>query len=677
MIYRNEKKKSPRITVLCVLLAACIAIFGGAVARLHIYSSNYVSTSNSTSVRNLVINASRGQIVDRNGKPLAYNTDGYSVIFDRAYLETSRVNNVIIELSKLLMQNGEEWIDLLPISENEPYEFITENEKGESNEDMVSALIKVLELNHYATAQNCVDEMIQRYKLEEYTSYQKRLIMGVRFSMEYLDYSTAVPFTFSESVGERTMTVIKENKTLFKGVDIEVTSQRSYDVGNTAANIVGTSGPVYAEEWEKLKDLGYSYDDITGKSGIEIAAESYLHGTNGVRKITQDVYGNVISNEITQAAVNGDTVMLTIDKDLQDFAYKSLESRIKYLQSHSAPEANAGSVVVIHNASNAVLAAVNYPSYDMETYVNDYESLLVAEGKPLFNRAFMGTYEPGSTFKPATALAGLQSGAITSTEYIDCTKKYKYYDDFQPSCLSRHGPLDVKNAITYSCNYFFFEVGRRTGILSLNKFCQTFGLGVKTGVEIEESAGILAGPDYREKLNAVWNPGDTIQAAIGQSDNLFTPLQMAVYASSIVNNGTRYKAHLIDSVYTYDLSQTVMETKPEVVATSGIEQKHYNNVKQGMHSVATDGTVSSVFRNFKIEIGGKTGTAQVLVNGEMKNNALFISYAPFENPEISVIVVIERGGYGSHVAQVAKEIYNYYFSYHGETYVAPNANVLM
>lgn len=677
MLYRNEKKRSPRITALCIFLCIIVGFFGFSVARLHIYSSNYVSTSNSVSVRNLVINASRGQIVDRNGKPLAYNTDGYSVIFDRAYLEMSRVNEVIIELSNLLTRSGEEWIDLLPISQNMPYEFVMTDDKGESNEDMVKALVKVLGLNHYATAQNCADEMLQRYKLQDFTNYQQRLIMGVRFSMEYLDYSTAVPFVFSENVSEKTVAVIKENSVKFKGVDIKVTSQRSYDVGNTATNIVGTSGPVYAEEWEKLKDKGYSYDDLTGKSGIELAAEEYLHGTNGVRKIKQDVYGNVISNEITTAAVNGHTVMLTIDKDLQDFAYKSLESRIKYLQANRAPEANAGSVVVIHNASNAILAAVNYPSYDMETYTNSYETLLTAEGNPLFNRAFMGTYEPGSTFKPATALAGLQSGAITPTEYIDCTKKYKYYDDFQPSCLSKHGPLDVKSAITYSCNYFFFEVGRRTGILSLNKFCESFGLGVKTGVEIEESAGILAGPDYRAKINSVWNPGDTIQAAIGQSDNLFTPLQMATYASSIVNNGTRYKTHLIDSVYSYDLSKTIMESKAEVVANSGIEQQYYDYVKQGMHSVATDGTVSSVFRNFKIEIGGKTGTAQVLVNGEMKNNALFISYAPFENPEISIIVIIEKGGYGSHVAQVAKEIYNYYFSYHGETYVAPQSNVLM
>ncbi|MGN1080647.1 MAG: penicillin-binding transpeptidase domain-containing protein [Acutalibacteraceae bacterium] len=673
MVYGKPQKRSPRITVLCIMLVVSMVFFSASVANLHLYSSDYKSAANSTNTRTLTVSASRGQIVDRYGRPLAYNTDGYSVVFDRAYLPSASLNGYIIKLMEILTQNGESWIDMLPITMEEPYEFTSE----EDSESMISSLVRVIGLNYYATAQNCMDEMIDRYKLSDYDAATQRAVMGVRFSMEYFEYSTANPYTFAENVGVNTMTVIEENSDYFKGVNIEVTSVRSYDTGVLSTHIVGTSGPIYAEEWEELSSKGYSYDDITGKSGIELAAEDYLHGINGTRKIVQDADGNVISNEITKSPVNGSTVMLTIDEELQQVAYNALEKRIKYLQSGPAPEAHAGAVVVIENATGSILASVTYPSYDMETYVNDYASLLENEDNPLFNRALMGTYEPGSTFKPATALAGLQSGAITAEDTITCVKKYAYYNDYQPTCTGYHGTLDVISAITYSCNYFFYEVGRRTGIETMNKYCRLFGLGVSTGVEISESTGVLAGPEYRAKLNSVWNPGDTIQAAIGQSDNLFSPLQLAVYTSSIANNGTRYKAHFIDSVYTYDLSSVVTKSVAEVLSESGISEEYYSYVKQGMHSVATDGTVSSVFRNFFINIGGKTGTAQVLQNGVMYNNALFISFAPYENPEISVAVVIEKGGYGTYVAQVAKEIYEYYFSYRGDTYVPEASNTLL
>lgn len=673
MIRMKKKKRYPRISALCILMACLLTVYAASAFSMQIANqTSYTTTADSVITRSLRVPAARGEILDRYGHTLAYNTEGYNVVFDAAYLPRQKINETVLSLMRILTKAQEEWIDLLPLEATAPYAF------AEGKEKECETLVAKLSLNHYATAQNCWDAMIERYALENYETETARLLMGVRYSMEYRDYSILNPYTFAEDVSISTVTVIEENRDLLAGVELQITAKREYDTGIDCTQIVGTTGPIYAEEWEALSAKGYSYNDKTGKSGVELSLDEELHGADGVKTITQDVQGNVLSEEITRQPVNGNTVMLTIDKNLQSVAYQSLEKRIEAVRRTNAGRyAKAGAVVVIDNNTNALLAAVSYPGYSMETYQEDYESLLEMEGSPLFNRCFFGNYEPGSTMKPAMALIGLQTGNISAEETLECTGRYTFFEDYQPKCLGEHGHINVVTALTVSCNSFFYEVGRRCGIQTMNEYCKKFGMGVLTGVETGESKGILAGIDYRKSIGLTWGPGDTIQAAIGQSDNGFTPVQLATYAATVANKGTLYSTHLVDAVCTYELDNILRQTGAQVVSETGIDENYYNIVHQGMRGVATNGTVSSVFRDYAIQVCAKTGTAQVYYKGEKFTNGIFMSFAPYHNPEISVVVVIEKGGYGAYCAQVARDIYDAYFSYHGTTHRVDSTDVLL
>lgn len=668
----KKGKKNIRLNLLALLLAV---VLGGYSLQLVswqlIHRDSYRSVASATATYTASISAARGEILDRYGRPLAVNTESFNITFDRAYLPGNQLNDTILTLTKLLSSTGEGWTDSIPLAKDAPYEFTEEAKVS------LASLRSLLGLAHYATAENCFQAMINRYLLEDYTTSQQRTIMGVRAMMELAGYSDSKPYTFAENVSMETITKIEESSFALPGVVTEVVPIRQYVAGTIAPHIIGTVGPIYAEEWEQLKQNGYSYDDKVGKSGIEKVAEQTLRGQDGEKVITRGSDGQVVSTQITKQPQNGNTVFLTIDKYLQQKAQEALEKRIRELQgTEDAAYANAGAVVVLNVNTGDVLAAVTYPSYTMETYQNDYSSLLSASAKPLFNRALSGTYAPGSTFKPATALIGLSTGVITSSDTINCVHRYTYYDDYQPSCLGRHGHINVITAISKSCNYFFYDLGRRVGINTMNEYCRKFGLGVSTGIEISEAGGILAGKEYRKSIGSYWVDGDTLQAAIGQSDNLFTPLQMAVYTSTIANNGTRYKASIIRKVMNYALSETISETEPTVLDQSGIPQSAYDVVKQGMLKVTTEGTAAAL-NNYPIDIGGKTGTATVYEKSVEYNNAVFIAFAPYDEPEIAVAIVGEKCGHGNAMAPVAQAVFDAYFFYQGQAYHDQPVNTLL
>ena len=668
----RKAQKNIRLNILAVLLAVVIAGYSlQLVSWQLIHRDSYRSVASATVTYTASIKAARGEIMDRYGRPLAVNTESFNLTFDRAYLPSNRLNDTILTLTNLLTQTGEAWIDSIPLSKAAPY--------GYAEEAKVSAasLRSLLGLAHYATAENCFEAMVRRYLLEDYTPSQQRTIMGVRAMMELAGYSDSKPYTFAENVSMETVTKIEESSFALPGIVTEVVPIRQYVSGTIAPHIIGAVGPIYAEEWEQLKSSGYSYDDKVGKSGIEKVAEDMLRGTNGEKEITRDSSGQVISAKITKQPQNGNTVFLTIDKYLQQKAQEALAARIQELRAtEQGANASAGSVVVLNVNTGDVLAAVTYPSYTMETYQNDYTSLLNAPNKPLFNRALSGTYAPGSTFKPATALIGLGTGVITNTDTINCIHRYTYYKDYQPTCLGRHGHINVVTALSKSCNYFFYDLGRRIGIDTLNEYCRSFGLGISTGLEIPEAAGVLAGKEYRKSIGSYWVDGDTLQAAIGQSDNLFTPLQMAVYTSTIANNGTRYKASIIRKVMDYALTGTVSQTEPVVLNQSNIPQSAYDVVKQGMLKVTTEGTAAAL-SNYPIDIGGKTGTATIYENGKEYDNAVFIAFAPFDQPEIAVAIVGEKCGHGNALAPVAQAVFDAYFFYQGEAYTDQAVNTLL
>ncbi|MGN0174503.1 MAG: penicillin-binding transpeptidase domain-containing protein, partial [Acutalibacteraceae bacterium] len=336
--------------------------------------------------------------------------------------------------------------------------------------------------------------------------------------------------------------------------------------------------------------------------------------------------------------------------------------------------ATSASIVCINVNNGEILASANYPSYSMTDYNENYSKLASDERNPLFNRAFQGTYPPGSTFKPMVGAIGLTVGTINKNSSVYCKKYYDYYSDITFKCMHYHGSINVIDAISKSCNYFFFDVGRRTGISTINEYSKLMGYGVKTGVEIPEASGTLAGPAFVDTINATWNPGDTLQASIGQSYNRFTPLQLATATATIANGGKRYRSHLLREVRTNDLSEVVVAPSAEVVANTGISEEAIEIVKSGMKSAAFEGTASSVFSKYDLEVGGKTGTAE---NPPKRDNALFISFAPYKNSEIAIAINVEEGRYGYMTASVVKDIYDQYYFAEYSSNKTPNYNDLI
>ncbi|MDR1891576.1 MAG: hypothetical protein LBQ48_00980 [Oscillospiraceae bacterium] len=650
----SEQLTNKRLPVLAILAGVVILAYTIRLVDMQMVNrAFYVDEANRLTTNAAVIKAPRGEILDRYGRPLAKNREGYNIIIDGLTLPKDELSGVIAALADILTESGEEWRDNLPLTDNYPPEFAPDRD------DRVTALRRDLSVNKYATAQNCFDTMIERYKLGGLPRNTQRMLMGVRYTMELDGYSLANTFTFAEDVSFSTVSKIKEQSFNLKGVDIDYAFFREYTAPDIAPHVIGGIGKI--QDWSKYKDKfedtpkSYLMDDVVGIDGIELAAEEYLRGQNGTRNVVLNSTGKVESETVTEP-VPGNTVILSLDRDLQRVAQNSLATRIAAL-AKTNPTCTAGAAVVMKVETGEVLASATYPSYSKA------ENLLEVtqrSGNPLFDRALNGGYPPGSTFKPVTGIAGLETGAITPTETIRCVGRYTFYQDFQPSCGHVDGNIDVEHALGRSCNYYFFETARRTTIDNLNKFCRLLGLGVPTGVELPEYSGILAGPEERQKAGLVWNPGDTIQAGIGQSDNAFTPMQMAQYTSTIANNGSRWAARFIKEVKTYSLGSVVKANEPKLLNATGILQSNLDVIKAGMLRVTDDntGTAHPTFKNYPIKIGGKTGTAQV-TNGIA--NGIFIVFAPYENPEIAISVVVEHGGYGADIAPIALDIMNQYF----------------
>lgn len=640
------KKKDKRINALAVVLAAVVVAFSARMCFLQIVNANrYINQASGVTVRTAVLKAPRGEILDRYSRELAVNREGYNIVFNSAYVNWDTLNQMILTLCDYLEQTGNEWIDVLPLEKNQPYGFTEEN-----NDRFLSNI----GLAHYATAQNAFDKLVDTYKIKGFSEDQARIIMGVRYSMAQAAFSIANPYTFAEDVPAEIMQKVSENGFALDGVTVDTVPFREY-APDAPVHIIGNVGPIYAEEWygdaEKgivgLKDKGYSYSDKVGKSGMEAYCEDMLRGTDGEITYYLDADGTVISSEITKAPVPGKTLMLTIDKSIQQKTQDALSDTVKNLNSEGG-QCTGGAAVVMNVNTGQILASSNYPTFDMETYLNDYNSIVNAPNNPLINRAFQGVYPIGSTIKPVVAIAGMDNKLLTSDETIRCVHTYKLFSDYQPSCMGTHGRINLKTALAKSCNYYFFEVGRRVGATELGTYFNQFGLGVKTGVEISDSKGIFVEVDE--------GSGDTLQISIGQK-NAFTPLQLAVYTSTLANGGTRYRATLIDSIVSYDMKETYITREAETLNTVEISDYALDSVKEGMLSVTVDGTGSSVFGNYPIKVGGKTGTSQ----NEGIDHSIFVAFAPFENPEIAIAVVLEHGNSGFAAGSIVKAAMDSYF----------------
>ena len=477
---------------------------------------------------------------------------------------------------------------------------------------------------------------------------------------------------------------ISEKNTDYPGITISTDSQRKYGYGNLASHIIGYIGKISQEEYNKNKetDNPYKNDDYVGKTGIESLFEDYLRGKDGKEEIEMSVDGTVTGSSVAENAMQGSTVVLTIDAKLQKVAEEALKNNIDKIKSGGfgkSYNAEGGSVVVLDVKTGEVRAMASLPDYNPNSWVggissDEYKN--IQKENALFNKSISGSYSPGSIFKMATAIAGLETGVISRKETINDTGVYTYggqnykcwhYTDYHTG----HGRLNVEGAIQKSCNYFFYETSRRMGIDNLAKYARYFGFGTKTGIELpSETAGLLASKETSKKLGKTWVGGNTLIAAIGQGDNSFSPLQVAKYIAMVSNGGKKVTPTIIKNILNSDGTE---ESKKQIRKfvneklkldikdeDAEISKENIKSVLEGMRSVAQDagGTAYNIFKNFEIEVGGKTGSAEAPGN---KVNAWFAGFAPFNDPEICVVVMVENGGHGNYTAEVARDIIEEYF----------------
>ncbi|HZJ77295.1 MAG TPA: penicillin-binding transpeptidase domain-containing protein [Clostridia bacterium] len=665
----HEKRINGRALTLVLLFVFPMLAFSATLVKIQLIDGAvYAAAGNSVYSKNVNMKAARGEILDRNGNPLVTNRQGSSIVFESAYFPASnkqeKRNEIILSLIKLFEAANVTWIDNLPVLldiGNAPY--FAENRKS----DITKLKSKnMLNLNDYATAENCLDALIDKYSLQDYSIPDARKIASVCYEMKRLDFSISYPYTFAEDVPTELVAKIKENGSFYQGVNVEIVPYREYVDGTLAPHVLGTVGAINSEEYSTLKSSGYRITDNIGKSGIESAMETYLRGTDGKKTIETASSGSV-STTISEEPRQGDSVVLTLDKKLQQVTQQALEDVLHNLNYTTFP---AGAAIVMDVNSFEVLACATYPTYDSSTYKKNYSALATDEKSPLWNRALLSTYEPGSAIKPSVAIAALEEGIITENTTFYCTGAYKYLDS-SFKCAQFHSTRNqnVRLAIKESCNSFFYECGKQLGYLKMNEYRRLLGLGQKTGLEINEAIGIMDSPDYRASVGSTWHPGYNIQTAIGQG-NLFSQIQLAVYTSTIANGGTRYNAHLVKSIRTYGTYETILSKEPEVACETGFSKKTMDIVKEAMLQVGLSGTIGRNFSNLPVQVAAKTGTSQVYRNfngvTQKVNNVFMISFAPYDNPQIAVVLVAEGSSSSTALSPMAARIYDYYFSNVGE-----------
>lgn len=659
---QNPHPAKRRVIALLVFFGAFLLLFAAVLYDAQIlHGGENRAKSISSNAASETVTASRGIITDRNGKVLVSNRLAYTLVFDRSgFDDDAALNAAILRLVQLCEETGTGWNDTLPIGRVGNF-LRYSNARSET----FDKFIEKNDLTSGASGRQLLSELRELYHVDESLSEREaRLIVGVRYELHSRD-----SYTFAEDVSTEVLSLITDGR--YEGVTIRTASARVYNTA-LAAHILGTIGPIWQEEWSSNEDTGYvgyadkgySMNDLVGKDGVEKAFESYLRGTDGRRLITTDETGKITGELYTREPQPGGTVALTLDIDLQADVEAALAETISGMIDKDSNE-RGGAAAVVSVGTGEVLALASYPTYDLSTFNEDYDELVNDQRLPMFNRATQGIYAPGSTFKMVTAVAALESGIITPSSIIQDRGIYTYYKDPQPMCWiysqtgSTHGRINVSQAITDSCNYFFYEVGRLTGIRTLDSYASQFGLGQSTGIEIGDSSGVLASPEWAESHDQEWTDGQTITAAIGQSYNLFTPLQLANYVATLVSGGDHYQAHLLKNVKAYDNSRLLYMYDDKPMNTVEISDSTLSAVTRGMHELTVSGSVAYAFENCVVSAGAKTGSAQV---GTDIANGVFVAYAPYEKPEIAVAIVIEKGGSGAALANTAVEIINSWFS---------------
>lgn len=677
----NQEERKTAIRRMRVLVAAaCILmlLYGLRLIFLQLVNGDdFKSQATNTTDYKFTVTAARGDIVDSRGERIATSVTGYNVVLNKLLMGDEDLDGMLQKIVELLRANGESWNDTLLISQPDAagnYTFTAE-EGSTRDQKALAAMKDNLGLQQYATANDVMEKLVEDYDLTSYPLSWQRTLGGLHYEMQLQAFSNVNNFIMAENVSEATVATIKEHSLSLPGVEIVETSTRSYEQSTVLPHVLGRVGKITAEKWKvtdengqttyPLREKGYNMNDIIGISGLESAYEEELRGKDGVETITRNSDGVIVDTALTTVPEPGHTVQLTIDSRFQKAVDKALAENIDMINrvyNTGSMKAAAGAAVVLDVKDGSVLAASNYPSFDQNLYATQYSEYSADESLPLFNRALQGLYTPGSTFKPAVAVAALDSGLINQYSTVFCNGVYTFYKGYSPRC-TRHGHsgnIDVVTAIKWSCNVFFYDVGRRLTSDVYDAYAYKLGLGTRTGVEVNEATGRLT-----TKNDSNYTASLDIQAAIGQGNTVVTPVQLATYAGTLANRGVRYRTHFVKAILDTNTGKVLQETQPEVMDVIEDRGDTFDLVRQGMIGVSE--TMSGL-KNYPVTIACKTGTPQrsetYYVGSTRKHytNTMMVAYGPAEDAEIALGIVIEYGGGGARAGNLVADIFDAYYA---------------
>ena len=698
-----ERMTRLRARILLGLFAFIMVLYAMRLFNLQIISTDG-NTDNTTYYTTVTtVRAARGDILDRNGKVLVGNRASYDLVFNHFVIKSAdNRNEYLYTLLKKCEELGVEHQDHLPVTTTRPFEY-TLSDYSTAWQGYYQNYMSDRSWDPDVTAPLLIEKMRELYKIpEEWTEEEARAVIGLRYEFDLRGVTNLPSYVFISDVDSENLAAILELNT--PGLMVESSTVREYHT-TYGAHILGYMGAMTENEWLEYKKLGYSMDADVGKSGFEEAFETYLHGIDGQRldKVTKE--GTIVSQQYLEGKepVAGNNVETTIDIDLQKVAEDALAQRMKEI---TDPNINTGgegegidaqgaAVVVMKVKTGEILACASYPTFNLATMKEDWDAINSDDLKPMFNRAFGATYAPGSTYKMCTLVAAMENVygptnpkagqpiyAPGETIYDTGVFNHDDFADFHPTCLfysssyGSHGDLTAQDALKVSCNLFFYELGYRMTIDMMDETAKGFGLGEPTGIELTEKVGWRANEaskkaSYKNSADAAWNGGDRVLCAIGQSENRFTPLQLAVYTCTLANQGTRYRATFLNRVTSSDYRTLVYSNSPEVVSKMNISDTTYNTYVDGMRRVVTmiGGTATTCFGGpkdedntqwpSKITVCAKTGTVQHSSGGS--DHGVFVCFAPMDDPQVAIAIFGEKTAHGSSMAPVAEPILKAYF----------------
>lgn len=676
-----ERLTRRRAVALFLLFAMILGLFGFRMYDLQVLNADKEDSNQSTYSAWTRVVAARGEILDRNGNVLVTNRASFNLVFNNyVFYNSESPNESLRRLVNLLYENHIDYIEHLPVTRDKPYEYTLDALDSTWTQHFRSFL-SYRDLDSDISAAQLMKQLRSAYRIpNDWTDLEVRMVVGLRYEMELRsDMTNLAAYVLVEDVDADDLTAILELN--IPGLNVETSTVREYAT-KYAAHILGYMGLMNPEEYEIYKEQGYSMDAYIGKTGIEAAFEEYLHGTDGVKITEVDASGKVVAEYYTREPKAGANVETTIDIDMQVAGETALEQVILDLRENGVgskeegKDAEGGAVVAIDVKTGEVLVCASYPTFDLSTIGDDWNDLQEEDYGPLNNRALDLIYAPGSVYKMVVTIAGINSRTISSGEVIEDKGIYTRFEGYQPQCLiytnsggtRTHNRINVMEALAVSCNYYFYETGYRTGLAAIDQVAKDLGLGEKTGVELPEALGRRANEQTKKELypddptQNGWYSADTLQLAIGQSENRFTPMQLATYTAALANRGVRYRATFLDRVVSSDYQELIVENQPEILSTCQISDDAYYAYTNGMRMAVNQniGTVYSYLWNYPVKVAAKTGTAQHGAGGS--DNASFVCYAPYDDPQIAIAVFVEKGAQGGNLANVAKAIMDVYFA---------------